>query len=307
MEKSEKYLNIKYLQKISNINQLISIKKILFDWLGIISAIFLCEKYAYWWVYFLGVIWIGARMHGIGILGHDGTHYLLFKNKKINDWVTKLALFWPLNLSLEQYRGIHFAHHKHLKTEKDPEHINLLDYEEFVFPKSKRALYTIFFKDMLGINFLKYQYKSLKMKGLRRYVWRYVNLFTPNNPKGILYFSLAIALLFLGQVDSFFWYWLVPMHTWLAFCLRLRVIGEHEALPSTALGKTRNLIVSPLEKLLLVPHNQTMHLTHHLYPSVPSYRLNSCHQELLKSIKYKNESHTTYYFTNLLRKCTKNI
>lgn len=302
-----KYLDIKDLRYFSNINELKSVTNITLEWIGIFGTIFLCEIYSFWLLYFLSIIWIGARMHALGILGHDGTHYLLFKHKKINDWTTKLLLFWPLHISLKQYRKIHFAHHKYLKTDQDPENANLLGYEEFTFPKTKKSLYWILVKDILGINFLYYQYKSLKIKGLQNYLKQYIYSFFNNLIQSIYYIAIFSMLILTSHLGDFFWYWLVPMHTWLAFCTRLRVIGEHEALPQNALEETRNLVASPLEKMLLVPHDHAMHLTHHLYPSIPTYRLKKCHQNLLKSKIYENNAHITYGYIQLIRECIKNI
>ena len=61
-----------------------------------------------------GVVIIGARQLGLFILSHDGAHYLLHPNKRVNDWMCE----WLLNRALlgttvEGYRKTHLLHHAH--------------------------------------------------------------------------------------------------------------------------------------------------------------------------------------------------
>jgi len=55
------------------------------------------------------------------VLGHDGTHYTLSGNARLNDILTNLVCFLPLGLTVSGYRALHYAHHQHTGTEHDPE------------------------------------------------------------------------------------------------------------------------------------------------------------------------------------------
>jgi hypothetical protein len=59
--------------------------------------------------------------HALKVLGHDGTHYTLSGNARLNDILTNLVCFLPLGLTVSGYRALHYAHHQHTGTEHDPE------------------------------------------------------------------------------------------------------------------------------------------------------------------------------------------
>ena len=59
--------------------------------------------------------------HALAILGHDGTHFTLSHDRRLNDFLTNFFAFWPVGLTVSGYRALHFKHHKHTGTEDDPE------------------------------------------------------------------------------------------------------------------------------------------------------------------------------------------
>ena len=299
---TNKLLEIEDLRKLSLTDPCNSLYYIGREWLSIIAAVLLCEWFWHPLFYVLVVMWIGARMHALGILGHDGLHYLLFKNKRLNDFVAHWLLLFPIGFSLASFRKVHLAHHKHLKTDKDPEHINLRQYEEYDFPKTMSGMFFIFLKDITGINSLVYFLKK----------WRHnfhssasFSVFFTKIP----FKKMSIKLLFLaclyvvGVLDEFVLYWFVPLMTWLVFCIRLRVIGEHEAVPKMALEETRNIIPTFFERWFIVPNYHSLHLVHHLYPSIPTYHLLEGHQKLMENETYKQEAFITYGYWNMLKEC----
>ena len=64
--------------------------------------------------------------------------------------------------------------------------------------------------------------------------------------------------------------------------LRLRAICEHGAVAdtSTPLQAARTTLAPFWLRCLLFPHHVNYHIEHHLYPSVPHYRLAECHRRL---------------------------
>ena len=64
---------------------------------------------------------LGNRQHALALLGHEGTHYAIHKNKRINDAISDVLGMWMVGLTTSGYRNIHFEHHKHLNTDRDPE------------------------------------------------------------------------------------------------------------------------------------------------------------------------------------------
>ena len=97
------------------------LKDALLDWAVMIAAIVMAGAWNNPAGYVLAVLILGNRQHGLALLGHDGTHYTLSHNRKLNDFLTNLFAWWPLLLTNGGYRTLHNGHHKHLSTDDDPE------------------------------------------------------------------------------------------------------------------------------------------------------------------------------------------
>ena len=124
----------------------------------------------------------------------------------------------------------------------------------------------------------------------------------------ILFYMAAFILITYFKVwREFTMYWLVPFGTWLNMVAHIRSISEHFSLPSSynSSNRTRTLILSFFEKLFLIPNNINYHIEHHLYPSVPFYRLPEIHNFLMHNFEYREKSHITYNFRNLVEECTR--
>jgi fatty acid desaturase len=70
-----------------------------------------------------------------------------------------------------------------------------------------------------------------------------------------------------------------------------------------AFAKTRTTIPTVLDRLFLVPKNVGYHLEHHLYPSVPFYKLPMLHKLLMKGPIYHDAAHVTRGYWRMLREC----
>jgi|TARA_B110000196_G_scaffold134074_1_gene116215 fatty acid desaturase len=85
---------------------------------------------------------------------------------------------------------------------------------------------------------------------------------------------------------------------------RIRQIAEHAAVPDQfnidVRFNTRTIYISPLERLLIAPHQISFHLEHHLMASVPIYNLRRLHELLLNKGFYKGVTFSRGYL-NLLR------
>jgi fatty acid desaturase len=76
--------------------------------------------------------------------------------------------------------------------------------------------------------------------------------------------------------------WFLPLVTLLQAILRLRAVMEHGAVDDTTtpLKAARTNFVPSYLYWILFPHDVHYHIEHHLYPSIPSYRLAECHRRL---------------------------
>lgn len=100
----------------------------------IAATIIFCEQRAAWglgwyWtipVVALAVFIIGAGQHRLAGLGHEGAHFILFRNRVLNELISDLLCMFPIFSTTEQYRQIHLGHHEFVNDwERDPELINL--------------------------------------------------------------------------------------------------------------------------------------------------------------------------------------
>jgi fatty acid desaturase len=66
------------------------------------------------------VIVIGTRQHALFVIAHEAAHYLLFQNRKVNDFAGR-ACATVQGLSMCTYRVIHRLHHNNLYGELDPD------------------------------------------------------------------------------------------------------------------------------------------------------------------------------------------
>jgi len=67
------------------------------------------------------VMVIGASQHQLGAIIHEGTHYVLFKNRKLNEFASDWLGGFPIYTSTQAYRLHHFAHHQFVNDpDRDP-------------------------------------------------------------------------------------------------------------------------------------------------------------------------------------------
>ena len=248
-------------------------------------------------------MWIGARQHALAILMHEATHYLLFKNRRLNAVVSELFLAWPLFITTQTYRGSHFAHHRHVNTEKDPDLMRKQSSaSEWEFPKSWGALVRLLVKDVLGLHTRQlvsdfddmWDQKATKKAGVDTYV-----------VARMLYYVLVLSAVTYFRVwPMFVLLWLVPILTWLKMIMRIRSIAEHFAIENDHVyTQSRTTLPSLLERLFVAPRNVNFHLEHHLYPSVPYFRLPQLHAVLMKDAIFQSKAHITSTYFGVLKEC----
>ncbi len=94
---------------------------------------------AWWWsipATLLAIVVIGASQHQFGGTVHEGTHYMLFANRKLNELASDWFAAFPLFTSTYQFRLHHLAHHQFVNDpERDPDISQLKDSDHWLdFP-----------------------------------------------------------------------------------------------------------------------------------------------------------------------------
>ena len=87
-------------------------------------AAFLAGDISFGWtvpVTIAAILIIGAAQHQLGGIVHEGTHFLLFKDRKTNELVSDWTAAFAIYTSTHSFRLHHFAHHQFVNDpERDP-------------------------------------------------------------------------------------------------------------------------------------------------------------------------------------------
>lgn len=226
----------------------------------------------------LGVVIVGGRQLGLSILMHEGSHGLLFKNRKLNERLTQWLCAWPMILNVHGYRIRHMAHHRFTRTEKDPE-----NYLYTPFPVTRASMGRKFLRDLTGIVFLRTSYG----------IFRYIRGAKDGRAKRLIGFyggpllvngALAAGFAAFGRIDLFLLLWLLPMATTYQLFLRVRNIAEHATVDDLddPLKNSRTTLIGPVARTLFAPYWVNYHIEHHMLPFVPCYRLPKIHKLMLE-------------------------
>ncbi len=287
------------LRDLSEVSSLRGLFHILAEWTLLVAAAYLCHREGNFLLYLVTVVWIATRQHALMILLHDGTHYRLFRNRKLNDWVSEIALAWPVLISARAYRRNHFAHHRYLNTDGDPDWVRRKGDPAWVFPKPRAEMAGLLLRDLTGLGAI------ALLKLMKTVASKDVDVQRSFLLVRYGFYLIVIALaLWMGAMKLLLLYWFVPLFTCLVFIFRIRSIAEHSGLPTTGsvYAQTRTVIPSMLERIFIAPKNVNFHLEHHLYPSVPFYRLPRLHAMLAAKPEFR-DAHITRTYIGVLREC----
>jgi fatty acid desaturase len=84
--------------------------------------------------------------------------------------------------------------------------------------------------------------------------------------------------------------WVLPIFTSYSFFMILRQIVQHGNGGRGWLTNTRVFLINPIINFAVFPLGQDYHLPHHLYASVPHYRLKTLHELLLQTEEYREQA-----------------
>lgn len=226
--------------------------------------------------YLVAIVLIGARQHALQALAHEAAHSGLFASRRAND-LTGEIIGWLFLLDFHTYRSVHLAHHRHLNTPEDPDWARYNDpasplSAEYQFPMPRWRLARLLISDLFGLRVLQLlgtarRYRGAKGGARRAEGQRHGT----STRRALVFYALLVGVILLVGWKAFLLYWVVPVVTWTKMNLRLRLIAEHYAV----LGGdgTRSMLVNPVERFLLWPHNAGLHAHHHAYPGVRFFRL----------------------------------
>lgn len=108
----------------------------------------------------------------------------------------------------------------------------------------------------------------------------------------LLFSSLAWCTHLTGRWAAAYFalLWVVPMFTSFSFFMVLRQLVQHGNGGRGFLTNTRVFLVSPFLRFAVFPLGQEYHLPHHMFASIPHYRLKQLHELLLKYDDYRQQA-----------------
>jgi fatty acid desaturase len=108
----------------------------------------------------------------------------------------------------------------------------------------------------------------------------------------LVFNALAWATLLTGQPAPLYYFllWVVPLLTSFSFFMILRQWVQHGNADRGWLTNTRVFFVHRFIHFSVFPMGQDYHLPHHLFATVPHYRLRQLHEELLAYEEYRAQA-----------------
>lgn len=279
------------------------------EWATIIAIMWLCNIYPFAPLWVLAIAIIGSRQHALGVLMHDAAHYLVCDSRRRNDFWANYVAAYPLFFPVQGYRTHHLEHHALLETPEDPERLTIDAYpREFTFPMPARRLYWLMFRDVIGGSIV-------PMSKLIDYVWAVPEGKSKHVTRIVAVHAAAFGLsAATGYVWTYLLLWVVPAFSTFPLFFRLRTAAEHSGIGRPEeryhrdhvdpLATTRTMLSDPVTTYLFSPYNIGYHTEHHLYPSVPGFRLPKLRQRLLNTKEFVVRAHVTYGLRGLFSELT---
>ncbi len=323
----------------------------------------------WWWntpMTVLAVIILGASQHQLGGIIHEGTHYILFSNRKMSELLSDWFGAFPIYTSTYAFRLHHLAHHQFVNDpERDPNFNQAKDSGHWLdFPLTHMELLwgtlkLLWVPNLVSYIFARAKYSAIgvdtnpyadKDKPGSRWAIRVGIMFAAFAPiltvsigatgqwelAGIVLFSLwafttlyycfipidhyphsvinpvishrvtaigrfsflaiiygALTIIeYMTGAPAWMYFgllWIVPLFTTFPLFMILREWVQHGNADRGRYTNSRIFIVNPLLRYAVFPFGMDYHLPHHLYASVPHYKLKSLHDFMLQDEKYAEQ------------------
>lgn len=280
------------------------------EWMIIGATIWVSAAVGGWLICIPAVLIIGSRQHALGVLAHEGSHYLVAKNRGVNDLLSDLLGAYPIGFTTVGFRTTHFRHHAFLETAKDPSRVTVeLFPADWTFPMSRRRVAKVLLRDITGLS-------QASSSVLLKYLWEIPGGRGRHLVQLLAFHATFIGLaLWSGNLRIYLVLWMLPLFTVAIAFYRMRAVAEHSGLDHHAiryldesadpLSATRTTIPKcRLSKFIFAPYNISYHIEHHLYPSVPVFELPRLHSILRENPEFEQRAHVTAGHGRLLEELT---
>jgi fatty acid desaturase len=232
---------------------------------------------------------IATRQHALLALMHEYAHHQLSRRRAgLNDAVGDLFTALPFFITIHGFRRNHLAHHRHVGTDQDPNWVASLKKPKFHFPKTRAAFAIEVLKHSLG------RYTLGDLKGYTVDAGMSTGLPPATRLRAAAFAITGAGMAaYFGIWDILLLYWIVPLATFLMAILYVRDVGEHFGMPAPGIERSRTVLPGWLERVLIAQNGVNFHAEHHLFPSVPFFRLHRLHQALMQDPGHRAQAVVT--------------
>ncbi|HWH80817.1 MAG TPA: fatty acid desaturase [Burkholderiaceae bacterium] len=251
------------------------------DWAVIALAALACTLISPW-LFPLAVLLVGNRQRSLGNILHDGSHWNLHRQREVNDTIARVLIAPLLFVDLDQYRGDHFRHHAQLGDPAgDP---------DLLAPRCGAGQGWLNHYAAHVLDKRRWWDSVASHLGQRGTSW------SSRLTIVAWWIALAAAIDAAGGVAllcMFMLLWLLARATAFHLITTFREMCDHFGMkPGGVCSFTRDIVTEGPWAWLLHPRNNGLHLTHHLLPTVPYYRLRQAQRLLSRLPTYRSHSPT---------------
>lgn len=249
-----------------------------FAWICILLAWAAVARWPSVWTVLAVLPVIGSRYYALFIIGHDGLHRRLFRDRSANDLFNDVFVMGPIGAITRVNNGNHIRHHEQLATGGDPDRHKYACLSKPDLPSLLGYLTgtTSVFKSIRNVFFggspkdAQNAASPTPSPPRKRYTLRDIVVL------------LGAQLLLIGGLTWTFGFWgypvlwLAPVYVFMFLGDNFRTFAEHSHPESDAKADQHRLVTylaNPIECLFFAPMNMNYHAVHHLWPSIPYYHL----------------------------------
>lgn len=188
---------------------------------------------------------------------HDATHRAVSRNRRLNDWLGSIACLLLIpGITTRIYRYLHLEHHRFAgDKKKDPD-------EPFVSARGPALASVILFPDLMWLIWY-----------LRHWTTRPASERLEFVLGALFYNGLHLGFLLSPYAWEFFVIWMIPQRLGLALVTYFFAHIQHPegvSWEQAPFQCTVQVVTNRLLDWLML--GQTVHIVHHLFPSLPFYR-----------------------------------
>lgn len=239
-----------------------------------------------------GMLVIAAIQHRLSGLGHEASHYVMFRHPLANEMASDFLCMFPILAMTQQFRATHLSHHRFVNDPQlDPDVVRLNQPFALHWPMAK------------VIFWLRFVVGALWPPYLLAYLWgqaKNANFVAGPAMRGVYskrvggamrsvyWIGLLSVVYATGSWKILWWFWLVPLLTFYPFLMQLREIAHHSNAPDDGdLTNSRIFDVNILVRGSVFPYGQNFHVTHHMFSMLPHYKIAAAHEVLMRYRPYR--------------------